>query len=128
MDEIRTTLARCVALTFGVPDLLDLQQSAVTTSHVVLAEVERRAPAGPFELAAVCLLENRTVLALAEQPLAGCRESSGHHGAILEHAACGTSVPIGCELRPQPWGQAPNACARAVGSPGEDVYRSPIRS
>jgi hypothetical protein len=27
------------------------------------------------------------VLALAEQPLAGCRESSGHHGGHLEPRA-----------------------------------------
>ncbi len=66
-----------LAFGFGVPDLLDLQEPTVTTTHVVLAEVERGAPTGAFEFSAICLLEDRAVLALAQQPLAGRRKSSG---------------------------------------------------
>jgi hypothetical protein len=63
----------------------------------------------------------------------GVGRARGTMGAILNHAPCGTSVPIGCELRPPPWGQALSACVRAVGSRGDGVercaaYRSAIRS
>ncbi len=44
-------------------------------------------------------------------------------------------MPIGCELRAPPWGQAPHACVRAVrclwaatDCVSHELYRSPIRS
>ena len=89
MDEVDTPSppADRIPLRFGVPDLLDLQQPAVATAHVVLAEVERRAPTRAFEFATILLLEDRAVLALAEQPLACCRKGSGDHGGHLEPRA-----------------------------------------
>ena len=90
MDEVDTPSpdAGRIPLGFGVPDLLDLQQPAVAaTAHVVLAEVERRTPTRTFEFAPILLLQDRAVLALAEQPLACCRKGSGDHGGHLEPPA-----------------------------------------
>jgi hypothetical protein len=53
------------ALGLGVPDLLDLEQSTISSAHVVLAELQRGPPTGSFELSAVVLLQDGAVLALA---------------------------------------------------------------
>lgn len=83
MDEL-DLLAAGIALGFGVPDLLHLEQPTVTTSDVVLAELERRAPTRPLEGPPVGLLEDGAVSALSEQPLTGCRKGSGDHVHDLE--------------------------------------------
>lgn len=116
VDEIDTAPApsrRC-SLGLGVPDLLDLEEPTVPTAHVVLAEVERGAPSGAFEFATIVLLQDGAVLALTQQSLAGRRKGSGHHGAILNDRACGASVPLGCELPTDAWGQPPKSCVRHV--------------
>jgi len=85
LDEVDAAISdsRRIPLGLGVPDLLDLEQSTVAPAHVVLAEVERRAPTGPFEFTTIRLLENGTVLTLTQQPLTGCRKGSSDHGGHL---------------------------------------------
>ena len=89
MDEVDTSSpsAGRIPLGFGVPDLLDLQQPAVATAHVVLPEVECRTPTRAFEFATILLLEDRTVLALAKQPLAWLSEGLGRPWGHLEPPA-----------------------------------------
>ena len=50
------------ALGDGDPDRLDPQQAPVDAAHMVLAIVERRAPAGAFEITAFRRLQYFTVL------------------------------------------------------------------
>jgi hypothetical protein len=85
LDEVDAAISdsRRIPLGFGVPDLLDLEQSTVAPAHVVLAELERRAPTGAFEFTTIRLLENGAVLALTQQSLAGCRKGSGDHDGHL---------------------------------------------
>jgi hypothetical protein len=83
VDEL-DLFAAGIALGFGVPDLFNLEQPTVTTSDVVLAELERRAPTRPLEGPTVGLLDDGTVPALSEQPLPGCRNGSGDHVHDLE--------------------------------------------
>jgi hypothetical protein len=113
-----------IALGFGVPDLLDLQQTPVPSAHVVLAKVEGGAPTGTFEFATIGLLQDRTVLALSEQSLTWRRKGSGDHAAILDHDACGASVPIACELLDECWGQPPESVCRLWVSAHEPGIRS----
>ena len=58
MDEIHSAplaMSR-VTLRFGVPDLLHLEEPTVSSTDVVLPELERGAPSGAFEFATVTLL------------------------------------------------------------------------
>jgi hypothetical protein len=110
VDEIDTVTAAnstrsCVTFGFGVPDLLDLQETPVASTDVVLPELEGGPPPGPFEFAAVCLLQDRAVLTLAQQALARRGKNSSDHGAILNDVPCGASVPIACEFHRRRWGQ-----------------------
>ena len=114
MDEV-LAVARArprVPLGLGMPDLFHLEQPPIASTHVVLSELQRRAPPGPLELTTVGLREDGTVLALAQEALTLRGEGSTDHAAILNDAPCGTSVPIACELRAgrcefavQSWGQ-----------------------
>ena len=76
-----------VAFGFRVPDLLDLQQATVTPADVVLAELECGSPPCSFQLPSVCLLQDRSVLALTQEPLTRSGKGSGNHGANLERLA-----------------------------------------
>jgi hypothetical protein len=76
-----------VAFGFCVPDLLDLQQTTVASADVVLAELECGSPPCSFQLPTVCLLQDRSVLALTQEPLTRSGKGSGNHGANLERLA-----------------------------------------
>ena len=52
-----------------MPDGFHLEQPAVAAPDVVLPEFERRSPAGALEIPPVGLLEHRSVLTLATEPL-----------------------------------------------------------
>ncbi len=84
---------RSISFGFGVPDLLDLEQSTVTPAHVVLAELQRGTPTSALEFAAIGLCEDGTVLALAKQPLARCGKDSGDHGTHLERTTLWSVSP-----------------------------------
>ena len=72
-DEVDATIAGLgardaaphrVAFRFRVPDLLDLEQAAVTSTHVVLAELQRGSPPCPFQFPTIGLLQHGAVSAL----------------------------------------------------------------
>ena len=69
VDEIDApfdiTIPVRIALGLGMPDLLYLEKSSVTTANIVFSELQCRAPPGPFEVASIYLLKYGTVLALA---------------------------------------------------------------
>jgi hypothetical protein len=99
MDEVDSgelvAAAALATITFGlgVPDLLDLEQPSIATSHVVLPELERRAPSAALEFASVGLLQDRAVLALAQQTLTRRGKGSGDHGSHLGRGALWSVSP-----------------------------------
>jgi hypothetical protein len=82
--EIGPETASGITFGLGVPDLLHLEQSAVSSTNVVLAELERGPPARSFEFATIGLLQDRAVLALTHQTLTWRGKGSGDHGAHHE--------------------------------------------
>jgi hypothetical protein len=109
-------LLRPVAFGLGVPDLLHLEQSTVSSPHVVLAKLEGGPPSGTLEFATFRLLQDRAVLALACQALPRRGKGSGDHGCHLERRSLWSVSPDCCEfLLLEGWGQPPN-CVPAVGA------------
>ena len=116
VNEIDTpfdvTIPGRIALGFGMPDLLHLEQCSVATANIVLSELQRRAPPGTFDVASVRLLKYGTVLALTTD----APGDSLDHAPIMNEQPCGSSVPTRCEFSPTTWGKAPVFCVLAVGS------------
>ena len=108
--SLGVTAAHRIALGLCVPNRFHLEQSPVPPADVVFSKLERRAPPGPFEIAAVYLLEDGTVPALATNT------GSLEHVSIMNHHPCGSSVPTRCELQPNIWGQTRFSCVHAVGT------------
>jgi len=107
---LRLTIPCRVALGLGVPYRLHLEQSPVSPADVIFSKLQRRTPPGTFEIAAVYLLENGTMPALAADT------GSMEHVSIMNHHPCGSSVPTRCELQPIFWGQTRFSCVHAVGT------------